>query len=48
MIMLDACSLFLNAIAAAAAAAVHSHGNYTTKHKGMKAERQFVPPNNLR
>jgi hypothetical protein len=22
--------------------------NYTTKHVGMKAERQFVPPNSLR
>uniref|UniRef100_A0A383VSW5 Rieske domain-containing protein n=2 Tax=Tetradesmus obliquus TaxID=3088 RepID=A0A383VSW5_TETOB len=24
------------------------HGNYTTKHVGMNAERQFVPPNSLR
>lgn len=24
------------------------HGNYSTKHAGLQAERQFVPPNALR
>lgn len=27
---------------------IWKHGNYTTKHTGLQAERQFVPPNALR